>query len=60
MSRIAKKPVEIPKGVEITIDGLKVTAKGSKGTLSTMLHKDVEIKQEERNVLSGIINEIIR
>jgi large subunit ribosomal protein L6 len=51
MSRIAKKPVEIPNGVEITIDGLKVTAKGSKGTLSTMLHKDVEIKQED-NVLN--------
>lgn len=51
MSRIAKQPVEIPKGVEIKIDGLKVTAKGSKGTLSTMLHKDVEIKQED-NVLN--------
>ena len=32
MSRIGKKPIEIPSGVEITIDGQTVTAKGPLGT----------------------------
>ena len=51
MSRIAKKPVEIPGGVELTISGRELTAKGSKGTLSMILHDDVEVSQEA-NVLS--------
>lgn len=51
MSRIAKKPVEIPGGVELTINGRELTAKGSKGTLSVTLHDDVEVSQED-NVLS--------
>lgn len=34
MSRIGKKPVEIPKGVTVTVDGSTVTVKGPKGTLS--------------------------
>ncbi len=51
MSRIAKKPVEIPGGVELTISGRELTAKGSKGTLSMTLHDDVEVSQEA-NILS--------
>ena len=34
MSRIGKKPIAIPQGVEVTIDGHKVTVKGPKGTLT--------------------------
>ena len=34
MSRIAKAPVSIPSGVDIKLDGNKMTAKGSKGQLS--------------------------
>ena len=33
MSRIGRLPIKIPKGVEVKIDGLKVTVKGPKGTL---------------------------
>ena len=33
MSRIGKKPIAIPSGVEVTIDGSHVTVKGPKGTL---------------------------
>ena len=51
MSRIAKKPVEIPGGVELTINGRELTAKGSKGTLSVTLHDDVEVNQDD-NVLN--------
>lgn len=51
MSRIAKKPVEIPGGIELTINGRELIVKGSKGTLSVTLHDDVEVNQED-NVLS--------
>ena len=51
MSRIAKAPVELPKGVEIKIDGQDLTVKGSKGSLSLAVHQDVEVSQED-NVLS--------
>ncbi|MEO0632148.1 MAG: 50S ribosomal protein L6, partial [Planctomycetota bacterium] len=33
MSRVGIKPVEIPKGVKVSIDGQTVTAEGPKGTL---------------------------
>ncbi len=51
MSRIAKKPVEIPKGVELNFNGRQMTAKGSRGTLTVTLHEDVEVNQED-NVLN--------
>ena len=37
MSRIGKKPIEIPAGVDVTIDGSTITVKGSKGTLTRTL-----------------------
>ena len=37
MSRIGKKPIELPKGVEVKQDGNAVTIKGPKGSLSTTL-----------------------
>lgn len=48
MSRIGKKPILIPEGVDVKIDGQHVSVKGSKGTLSLDMHKDVraEIKEE--------------
>ncbi|WJW75033.1 50S ribosomal protein L6 [Thiohalobacter sp. IOR34] len=46
MSRVAKKPVEIPAGVEISIDGQIVKVKGPKGALEQELHASVEIKQD--------------
>jgi large subunit ribosomal protein L6 len=33
MSRIGKKPVQVPAGITASIDGQKVTAKGPKGEL---------------------------
>jgi len=47
MSRIGRKPVEVPKGVQVTITKDTFSAKGPKGTLSLKRHKDVEIKQEQ-------------
>ena len=46
MSRIGRKPIEIPSGVDVKIDGTAVTVKGPKGTLSTVLHKDMIIERE--------------
>jgi large subunit ribosomal protein L6 len=58
MSRVAKNPVAIPAGVEVKIDGQEVTVKGSKETLSWAVHKKVEIKQEENElVFSGRNND---
>ena len=35
MSRVAKAPVNLPKGVDVTINGQNIEVKGAKGTLST-------------------------
>jgi large subunit ribosomal protein L6 len=43
MSRIAKAPVTIPSGVDIKLDGNKMTVKGSKGQLSHILSSSVNI-----------------
>lgn len=51
MSRIAKEPVELPKGVEFKQDGNVVTVKGGKGSLSLELNSEVQLSQEE-NTLS--------
>ena len=50
MSRIAKKPIELPNGVEFKFDGREVSAKGPKGNLSVTLHDAVELKQEDNVV----------
>lgn len=47
MSRIGRKPVEIPKGVTVSITKDIVSAKGPKGTLTLKRHKDIEIKQDK-------------
>ena len=47
MSRIAKSPVELPKGVEFKQDGNVVTLKGGKGELSMELNSEVELTQDD-------------
>jgi len=47
MSRVAKMPVPLPKGVELTQAGGKVRVKGPKGELSLALHPEVEVKVVE-------------
>jgi len=46
MSRIAKSPVTIPSGVEVTLTSNSITVKSSTGTLVQALHASVEVKQE--------------
>jgi len=47
MSRIAKEPVELPKGVEFKQSGNVVTLKGGNGELSLELNSEVELTQDE-------------
>ena len=47
MSRIANKPVQIPSGVEIKVDGQNVSAKGSNGQLNLLVHPSVSVVQED-------------
>ncbi len=47
MSRIAKQPIVVPKGTEVTIQGQHVTVKGSKGTESFDMHPTVTVEQED-------------
>ena len=46
MSRIGKKPVSIPSGVTVTLEGQTVTVKGPKGQLAWTVSDEVEVSQE--------------
>jgi large subunit ribosomal protein L6 len=43
MSRIGKKPIPIPKGVDVKLEGREITVKGPKGTLNRTVPGDLEI-----------------
>jgi large subunit ribosomal protein L6 len=46
MSRIGKLPITLPKGVEVNVEGQKVTVKGPKGTLTSEFSPEITIKLE--------------
>ncbi len=47
MSRIGKKPVQVPQGVTANVDGQTVTAKGPKGELKFVVNEEVLVKMED-------------
>ena len=49
MSRVAKKPIALPKGVEFNIQSDNVSVKGPKGTLSIAKPNGIEVKVEDGN-----------
>ncbi len=51
MSRIGKKPVEIPEGVEVKINGQTVTAKGPLGTETVTVCPEISVKLEDNHVV---------
>ncbi len=51
MSRIGKKPIAIPAGVEVKINGSEVTVKGPKGTLTNTFNAAMSIAVEENNIV---------
>ena len=46
MSRIGNKPITVPAGVEVKLDGQKITVKGPKGTLERTVNDNISIKLE--------------
>jgi large subunit ribosomal protein L6 len=51
MSRIGKKPVTLPKGVQVTVDGQTVNVKGPKGELSRTFSPEISIELDNGQVL---------
>ncbi|WP_416307109.1 50S ribosomal protein L6 [Neptunicella sp. SCSIO 80796] len=52
MSRVAKAPVNIPSGVEISIAGQEVTVKGKNGSLNRVFNDAVEVVNEEGSLIA--------
>ena len=50
MSRIANNPVSLPSGVEVKLDGQRISIKGGKGTLEMDVHADVEVQQADNEL----------
>ena len=51
MSRVAKKPIEIPSGVDVQISGQTIAAKGPKGALQLPLHARVSVSKQENTLV---------
>ena len=51
MSRIGRLPIEIPSGVDVTVNGSAVTVKGPKGELQFSAPSPIEVKLEDGHVL---------
>jgi large subunit ribosomal protein L6 len=51
MSRIGKLPIPVPSGVDVTVDGRRVTVKGPKGQLSHSVAAPIEVAQEDGTLL---------
>ena len=50
MSRIGNKLITVPAGVEVKLDGQKITVKGPKGTLEREIHKNISVAIEENTI----------
>ena len=51
MSRIGKQPIEVPGGVDITIEPELVKVKGPKGELSERVNRDIGVEQENGHIV---------
>ena len=51
MSRIGRLPIEIPAGVDVSVDGSDVKVKGPKGELSLTVAQPIEVRIEDGSVL---------
>jgi len=52
MSRIGKKPIELPKGVTVKIEGNVVAVQGPKGKLDTALPRGIKMEQKDGHLLA--------
>lgn len=51
MSRIGKKPIEIPQGVTAQISDKEIVVKGPKGELKQFIHNEIKIEQKDGKIL---------
>jgi len=51
MSRIGKKPIEIPKGVTVTVKDGQVTVKGPKGEMAHHIHPELKVSVDGSNLV---------
>lgn len=51
MSKIGKKAITIPDGVEVKLDNGVLETKGPKGSLSLNLHKEIKLEIEDKNIV---------
>ena len=57
MSRIGNKPITVPDGVEVKIDGKHITVKGPKGTLERDIHNNISLEMEGNEIKVTRIND---
>ncbi|TSB44862.1 50S ribosomal protein L6 [Alkalicoccobacillus porphyridii] len=50
MSRVGRKPIEVPGDVTVTLEGTFIKVKGPKGELSRDLHPDIKVNIEEKEI----------
>lgn len=50
MSRIGRQPVPVPSGVQVTIEGSRVSVKGPKGQLEQEFHPDIRVELENGHI----------
>ena len=51
MSRIGNRILTIPENVTVTVDGSKVTVKGPKGELSTVVNENITVSVKEKSLV---------
>ncbi|POQ98771.1 50S ribosomal protein L6 [Alkalispirochaeta sphaeroplastigenens] len=51
MSRIGRLPIDVPKGVTVTVNDMNVTVKGPKGELSQLLRPEVSLEVQDDTVV---------
>lgn len=51
MSRIGRKPIVIPQGVEVKLDGNNISVKGPKGSLNSTFHSMMQVSMENGEVV---------
>ena len=57
MSRIGKQPITVPDGVDIKIDGNKITVKGPKGTLEREFDENINVTLENKVITVTRVND---
>jgi len=57
MSRIGKKPILIPEGVEVKVEGNKIFVKGKKGELTRLIPLEIKVEKKEKEIIVSLVKE---